>query len=162
MHRAASYSTEWLNGISRVDRAAWNALALPLDTPFLEWDWLNALEGSGSITALTGWEPRHLVVHADGRLVGAAALYIKTHSAGEFVFDHPWVDVAERIGVPVLSKARRDVPGHPGAGLPLPAGAGHGRTSGHAGSWSTPFSGSAKPTGCPGAVSCSWTPTGGR
>ena len=82
-----------------IDRHAWNALALPLHTPFLEWDWLRSLEGSGSMTPETGWLPCHLTVRENGRLVGAAPLYVKTHSEGEFVFDQAWAEVAGKMGI---------------------------------------------------------------
>ncbi|MFO7494744.1 MAG: GNAT family N-acetyltransferase, partial [Desulfobacterales bacterium] len=51
-----------------------------------------------------GWQPRHLTVWSDNRLVAAAPLYLKTHSEGEFVFDHPWVQVAARIGAAYYPK----------------------------------------------------------
>ena len=98
-HTDATYETTWIRGLSEVDKTAWNVLALPLKTPFLEWDWLNLMETSGSITPQTGWLPHHLIVRAGGRLIGAAPLYVKTHSAGEFVFDHAWAEVAEKMGI---------------------------------------------------------------
>ncbi|UCF94104.1 MAG: N-acetyltransferase [Desulfobacterales bacterium] len=79
-------------------QSAWDALATNLATPFLEWEWLRQLEISGSTTANTGWLPRHLTVWSDGQLVAAAPLYVKGHSAGEFVFDHAWADLATRLG----------------------------------------------------------------
>jgi predicted N-acyltransferase len=88
----------WLESLSAVDRRQWNELALPLETPFLEWDWLRLMESSGSTTAETGWIPRHLTAWSGDELVAAAPLYIKLHSAGEFVFDHAWADVAGRLG----------------------------------------------------------------
>jgi len=103
-HSDISYEVTWIRSLAEVDRAAWNDLALPTKTPFLEWDWLNLLETSGSITPQTGWLPHHLIVRVAGRLVGAAPLYVKTHSAGEFVFDHVWAEVAERIGIRYFPK----------------------------------------------------------
>jgi hypothetical protein len=89
---------KWLESLSEVEREAWDGLARPLQTPFLEWDWLQLLEISGSITAETGWIPRHLTAWSGRQLVAAAPLYIKIHSAGEFVFDHAWAEVASRLG----------------------------------------------------------------
>jgi predicted N-acyltransferase len=57
------------------------------------------MEASGSITAENGWQPCHLTVWQDQDLVAGAPLYIKGHSAGEFVFDHAWADVAHRLGI---------------------------------------------------------------
>jgi predicted N-acyltransferase len=93
------YSVAWINKIAEVPQSAWDALALPLQTPFLEWEWLNNLETSGSATAKTGWLPNHLTFWRNGTLIAAAALYLKGHSQGEFVFDHQWADLAQRLGV---------------------------------------------------------------
>ena len=56
------YSVVWTNKIAEVPQNAWNALAMPLKTPFLEWEWLNNLETSQSVTAKTGWLPNHLTL----------------------------------------------------------------------------------------------------
>ncbi|MBD0345857.1 MAG: N-acetyltransferase, partial [Coleofasciculus sp. Co-bin14] len=93
------YSVTWVNRIADIPQAAWDALAQPLKTPFLEWEWLNNLETSGSATRQTGWLPNHLTVWRDRQLIAAAPLYIKSHSYGEFVFDHQWADLAYRLGV---------------------------------------------------------------
>ena len=85
--------------MSDIDRSAWNALALPLKTPLLEWDWLRLLEDSGSVRAETGWLPLHLTIWSENHLVGAAPLYVKGHSDGEFVFDHAWAHLAQRLGI---------------------------------------------------------------
>ncbi|MEM7725927.1 MAG: GNAT family N-acetyltransferase [Cyanobacteria bacterium P01_A01_bin.45] len=98
------YSVAWINKISQVPHSEWDALALPLETPFFEWEWLNNMETSGSTTAHTGWLPNHLTVWKDKTLVAAAPLYLKGHSYGEFVFDHQWADVAGRIGVEYYPK----------------------------------------------------------
>nr|WP_316427455.1 peptidogalycan biosysnthesis protein [Leptolyngbya boryana] len=96
-------SIAWINKISEVPQLAWDALAMPLKTPFLEWDWLHTLETSGSTTARSGWMPNHLTVWRDNELI-AAALYIKGHSYGEFVFDHQWADLADRLGIQYYPK----------------------------------------------------------
>lgn len=98
------YSIAWINRIAEIPQAEWDALALPLKTPFFEWEWLNNMETSGSATAKTGWLPNHLVVWRDRTLVAAAPLYIKGHSYGEFVFDHQWADLAQRLGIDYYPK----------------------------------------------------------
>jgi uncharacterized protein len=98
------YSVAWINQISEVPQSAWDALALPLKTPFLEWTWLHNMETSGSTTARSGWLPNHLTVWRDRTLIAAAPLYIKGHSYGEFIFDHQWADVADRLGVEYYPK----------------------------------------------------------
>jgi predicted N-acyltransferase len=99
-----SYSAAWLKSIAEVDQTQWDALAEPLNTPFLEWEWLRQMEISKSTDAATGWIPHHLTLWSDGRLIAAAPLYIKTHSSGEFVFDHAWADVAHRLDIPYYPK----------------------------------------------------------
>jgi len=102
--RDSSYSVAWLKSIAEVDRAQWDVLAKPLPTPFLEWEWLRQMEISRSTTAETGWLPHHLTVWSHGELIAAAPLYIKAHSAGEFVFDHAWADVAHRLKISYYPK----------------------------------------------------------
>ena len=100
----SSYSVVWLKSIVDVDQTQWDMLAKPLATPFLEWEWLRQMEISGSTSAETGWLPHHLTLWAHGELIAAAPLYVKTHSAGEFVFDHAWADVAQRLQIPYYPK----------------------------------------------------------
>jgi hypothetical protein len=99
-----SYSAVWLKSIAEVDPAKWDVLAKPLDTPFLEWEWLHQMEISKSTAAETGWWPHHLTVWSRDQLIAAAPLYIKQHSAGEFVFDHVWADVADRLNISYYPK----------------------------------------------------------
>ena len=95
----SNYSIHWNNQLAEIPQIAWDALFMPLKTPFLEWEWLNTLETSGSIRAETGWLPSHLTVWDGDKLVGAAPLYVKGHSYGEFVFDNQWADLAQRMGI---------------------------------------------------------------
>ncbi len=92
-------SVAWVEHMADIPQAAWDALALPLKTPFLEWDWLHMMETSGSTTAQSGWLPIHLTVWRSGSLVAAAPFYLKGHSYGEFVFDQQWADLAQRLGM---------------------------------------------------------------
>ena len=82
------YSVAWISKLADIPQASWDALAMPLKTPFLEWDWLNNLETSGSATGKNGWLPHHLTVWRDKNLIACAPLYVKSHSYGEFVFDN--------------------------------------------------------------------------
>ena len=100
----STYTLSWIQKIADVKRDEWDGLAKPLLTPFLEWDWLRLMELSGSTTAETGWLPYHLIVRRGSDLVAAAPMYIKGHSAGEFVFDHVWADVAARLGIAYYPK----------------------------------------------------------
>lgn len=75
----------------------WNALAS--GNPFIGHEFLAALEDSGSVGGRTGWYPYHAALRdAEGRLLAAAPSYAKTHSYGEYVFDHAWANALERAG----------------------------------------------------------------
>lgn len=80
----------------------WDGVANPPGEafdPFLSWNYLEALESSGSATQETGWAPRHLIAEDEtGQVIGAAPLYVKAHSYGEYVFDHGWANAIERAG----------------------------------------------------------------
>ncbi len=102
--------------IGDVARDDWDALVGAEGSPFLEWDWLDALEESGCVSAKTGWAPHHLLVHEGGQLVAAAPMYLKGHSQGEFVFDHNWAEAAERIGLRYYPKLLVGVPMTPATG----------------------------------------------
>ena len=102
--RKPSYTVSWIDKIAEIPQAEWDALAQPLKTPFLEWDWLNNMETSGSISAKTGWQPCHLTLWRGKALIAAVPLYLKGHSQGEFVFDHQWADLAYRLGVEYYPK----------------------------------------------------------
>jgi len=110
------YAISWIENLSMVDQSAWDALAVPMKTPFLEWEWLRLMETSGSITAETGWQPHHLTVWSGRRLVAAAPLYIKDHSDGEFVFDYAWADLAARLGIQFYPKLVGMIPVTPVTG----------------------------------------------
>ena len=112
----SQYRLSWSEKISQIPKAEWDDLALPLQMPFLEWEWLNNLETSGSATARTGWQPCHLTVWREQKLAAAAPLYIKGHSYGEFVFDQQWADLAHRLGINYYPKLLGMVPFTPAVG----------------------------------------------
>ena len=98
--------------------AQWDALAGASD-PFVSHAFLSLLEESGSVGPDTGWTPLPIVVERDGRTVAAAPAYLKTHSQGEYVFDHGWADAWERAGGDYYPKLQVAVPFTPCAGPPL-------------------------------------------
>jgi uncharacterized protein len=116
MMKNSDYTLNWHTNIGEIPQVEWDALAKPLQTPFLEWDWLHNLETSGSATPRTGWQPCHLTVWKEKTLVGAAPLYIKGHSYGEFVFDQQWADLAYRLGVKYYPKMLGMTPFTPAVG----------------------------------------------
>lgn len=109
-----------VNALSDISRDAWNAVAnppgLPYD-PFVSWDFLEAMESSGSATARTGWRGAHVLVHTpDGTLRGAMPLWLKDHSRGEFIFDQSWAEAWERAGGEYYPKLLCAVPFTPVTG----------------------------------------------
>lgn len=113
---ASDYHVAWHQKIAEIPQDQWDALAVPLATPFLEWQWLHNLETSGSVGSNTGWQPCHLTLWQGLRLVGAAPLYRKGHSYGEFVFDHQWADLAHRLGIAYYPKLLGMTPFTPAEG----------------------------------------------
>ncbi len=92
------YRTERQKGVTAFDPAEWDALAG--GNPFVSHAFLTALERTGCVGGRSGWRPLPVAVRdTAGRLAGAAPLYLKTHSDGEFVFDWGWADAAHRAGI---------------------------------------------------------------
>jgi predicted N-acyltransferase len=103
-----------LGGIGEVAPQQWNALVG--DYPFLRHEFLTALEHSGCVSARTGWTPQHPVLFDQHGIAAAAAVYLKEHSWGEFVFDFAWARAAEQRGLPYYPKLVCAVPFTPATG----------------------------------------------
>jgi predicted N-acyltransferase len=84
--------------------------------PFISHAFLSALEDSGSAVTRAGWQPRHIVLEEAGQLVAALPCYGKSHSQGEYVFDHAWADAYERAGGRYYPKFQCTVPFTPASG----------------------------------------------
>ena len=106
---------EFLGGVCEIPCEEWNAL-VGAESPFLEWGWLASLEEAGAVGPETGWAPRPLVIRDRHGIAAACPLYLKGHSAGEFVFDHGWADAAERAGIRYYPKLLAGVPFTPVTG----------------------------------------------
>jgi uncharacterized protein len=113
------WTVRWLKSMNEVSRQDWDRMALPLETPLLEWQWLHDLEASGSIAPAHGWHPCHLTFWDGEVLKAAAPLYIKTHSDGEFIFDHWWAQLAAEYGVSYYPKLVGMSPVTPAVGYRL-------------------------------------------
>ena len=88
--------------------------------PFISHDFLSALERSGSVRNRTGWQPMHLLAQAgNGAILGVAPCYAKSHSQGEYVFDHGWAEAYERAGGSYYPKLQVSVPFTPATGRRL-------------------------------------------
>lgn len=88
-----------LQSISEVSPAAWNALLKPTDAPVLRWEWIHAMEASGSAVPERGWEATHFTLWRKDVLVAAAPAYRKHHSMGEYVYDFGWANAASQMGL---------------------------------------------------------------
>jgi uncharacterized protein len=101
------------NGVAEINAAAWDRCA-GVDNPFISHAFLSALEMSGSATAKAGWQPIPIIIEGrDGNLAGAAPAYAKSHSQGEYVFDHSWADAFMRAGGRYYPKLQIAVPFSP-------------------------------------------------
>ena len=99
--------------IKEIDAQDWDACAGP-DNPFVSHAFLSALEDSGSANARTGWLPQHAAVrNGEGKIVAVVPMYAKSHSYGEYVFDHGWANALERVGVRYYPKLQVAVPFSP-------------------------------------------------
>lgn len=111
-----SFTVRVVSELQEIPAAAWDACA-GSDNPFLSHAFLEALEASGSATGETGWLPQHLALEsADGRLLGAVPLYLKSHSYGEYIFDWGWASAYERAGGRYYPKLQCAVPFTPVTG----------------------------------------------
>ena len=130
-----------VQSIAEIDPAGWDACANPpaapaaltLDpdgtvveapqerfNPFITHAFLSALESSNSVGGRTGWVPTHVLVeNKAGTLMAAAPCYIKTHSMGEYVFDHAWAEAYHRAGLDYYPKLQVCVPFTPATGRRL-------------------------------------------
>jgi predicted N-acyltransferase len=96
-------------GVGSLDPAEWDPAARA--HPFVSHAFLSALEDSGSVGPGTGWTPAPLLIEDEHeKLVAAAPAYLKTHSQGEYVFDHVWADAWERAGGTYYPKLQIAVP----------------------------------------------------
>ncbi len=99
------------SSVADIGQAAWDAAAGPSGNPFVAYDFLHSLEESGCVSARAGWRPCHLKSPA-----GVMPLYLKSHSQGEYVFDHAWAEAYERAGGRYYPKLQSAVPFTPATG----------------------------------------------
>ena len=116
--READIVARIAGGVSTLPATDWDALAGD-DHPFLSHAFLSLLEASGSVGEGTGWTPLPVLVDRSGRTTAAAPAYLKTHSQGEYVFDHGWAEAWERAGGAYYPKLQVSVPFTPCPGRRL-------------------------------------------
>jgi predicted N-acyltransferase len=125
--QASEHTLSTIDGMAAVKAVEWNRLggasrASQTESglffnPFVSYAFLSSLEASGSVAAETGWLPRHIVLRGpDGQLDGAMPAYIKSHSMGEYVFDHAWADAFARAGGRYYPKLQCSAPFTPATG----------------------------------------------
>lgn len=122
---------EAVSHISAIGQSDWDACACADDMagrpadPFTTYRFLKALEDSGSVGRGTGWEPHYLVARQEGAIIAVAPLYAKSHSQGEYIFDHGWAEAYARAGGQYYPKLQIAVPFTPVSGRRLLTRKGH-------------------------------------
>ncbi len=122
--RQSDLSVRVAASVGAFTRDEWNALTGTTRAesgtaynPFISYDFLTSLEESGCAVSRGGWQGYHLRLEdSDGRLLGALPCYLKSHSQGEYVFDHGWADAFERAGGRYYPKLQASVPFTPVTG----------------------------------------------
>ncbi|RWR02304.1 hypothetical protein ED28_07955 [[Pantoea] beijingensis] len=107
-----------LSSLSELPAAQWDAL-LSDDNPFLRHAFLSTLEESGCVGGRSGWQPEHLIWQHQGQIRAAVPGYRKSHSSGEYVFDHAWADACHRAGIAYYPKWLGAIPFSPVGGARL-------------------------------------------
>ena len=112
--------------ISAIDAEDWDRCACPEARdggrprdPFTTHRFLAALEDSGSVGTGTGWQPLYLSVKSEGKIIACAPMYAKSHSQGEYIFDHAFADAYMRAGGRYYPKLQIAVPFTPATGRRL-------------------------------------------
>ncbi len=110
------------DSLADIPAAEWDTIAAPEQAdgrpvdPFTTHRFLSALDRSGSTGKGSGWQARPLVLRDEGKLLAATPLYVKSHSQGEYIFDHGWAEALERAGGRYYPKLQIAVPFTPATG----------------------------------------------
>ena len=109
--------------LADIGQVAWDSCACPEvargawpKDPFTTYRFLSALEESGSVGPGTGWQPQYLSAAVGGQIIAVAPMYAKSHSQGEYIFDHNWAHAYERAGGQYYPKLQIAVPHTPATG----------------------------------------------
>ncbi len=105
----------FIRSLAEINVAQWSELDVG-DSPFLSYEFFNALEVHGCVGEKLGWLPHHLVVESKNQLVAFMPLYLKSDSYGELVFDWSWADAYQRAGMPYYPKLVSAIPYTPVSG----------------------------------------------
>jgi predicted N-acyltransferase len=110
-----AFRVEVRDDLAGVAASDWNAMVGD-DDPFVEHEFLTALERTGVVGADTPWQPRHLLAWDGDRLAGAIPFYVRWDSYGEFIFDFGWAEAYARAGLRYYPKGVAAVPFTPVTG----------------------------------------------
>ena len=106
-----------VGSLAEIKAQAWDACANPepsRSNPFVCHAFLKALEDAGTVGLKAGWIARHLILDdGEGGIAAAAPCYVKTHSQGEYVFDHGWAEAYGQAGGRYIPNCRSQYPSHP-------------------------------------------------
>ncbi|MBV1863542.1 MAG: GNAT family N-acetyltransferase [Rhodobacteraceae bacterium] len=122
MNTDLNISVSVIDSLAEITAEQWDACACPEGAngraidPFTTYRFLKALENSGSVGPDTGWETRHLIARLKGQVIGVMPCYAKSHSQGEYVFDHNWAHAYEQAGGRYYPKLQVAVPFTPATG----------------------------------------------
>ena len=114
---------EFINDINLIEKKQWDLCACPeafkgekIIDPFTSYNFISALENSGSVGKGTGWHSCHLVVKIEKEIIAVMPLYLKGHSQGEYIFDHNWAQAYNNFGGNYYPKIQSAVPFTPATG----------------------------------------------
>ena len=100
----------FIDSLKKVKKEDWNS-CVGSDHPFIQYEFLFALEKSGSACSQTGWKPHHYIEYNDNaEIIAICPLYLKSHSYGEYIFDHAWADAYHRHGLNYYPKLQSAIP----------------------------------------------------
>ena len=106
----------FIDSLKKIKKDAWNN-CVDSDHPFIQYEFLFALEQSKSACTQTGWKPYHYIEYDNkSEIIAICPLYIKNHSYGEYIFDHAWADAYHRHGLNYYPKLQSAIPFTPVTG----------------------------------------------
>ena len=104
------------SSIEEISKKEWDSLLNDINYPFLKHDFLQLLESTSCVGAKTGWIPLHVTISKGNSLLAGMPLYLKSHSQGEFVFDHSWANAFYQHGLDYYPKLVSSIPHTPASG----------------------------------------------
>lgn len=111
----AAFVPRYETALADIDKDQWNSLNHD-NNPFLSYEFLEGVERYGCVDDDSGWQPHHITLWQDDRLIGALPLYSKQHSWGEFVFDFAWANAYAQHGYSYYPKLVSAIPFTPVTG----------------------------------------------